>query len=223
MLCSGILLPLTSGAGLNVSLTESSRSELKQTVVSQGLSTLTDSTSSTQAKWKIELTTSFTSEDWSKLGRDGTITIKIGKQTLEKKIEAGDGFSAEAKTFKFNLTQPVVVSEGYKYLRLPSDPPPSPQPAPGTKQVIGSGTLEFKGSQLKITLSSSGRAAPSLASGTFLSLGDGGFEGKLPFDVTICGQTQHADLIITGSMKRRDYSREDVSGYTAQMSLSGKV
>jgi hypothetical protein len=106
---------------------------------------------------------------------------------------------------------------------LPTDPPPTPTAAAGTKQIFGSGTLEFKGTQLKITLSSVGNAAPSLACENFLSLGEGSFEGKLPFDLTIGGQSQHADLAISGSIKRKDISRDEVSGNIVQMSLSGKA
>jgi len=223
MLCSAVILPLTSGGGVNVSLTESTRSEVKKTVISQGFSTISESTNSTVGKWKLEMTMPFTAEDWSNLNQNGTITFKVGKQTLEKKFGAGDGFSPASKTFKFDLTKHVIAATGFKYITLPTDLPPSPAPAQGTKLVFGSGTLEFKGSQLKITLSSVGNAAPSLAGENFLALGDGAFEGRLPFDVTVGGQTQHAELAITGSIKRKDISRDDVTGNIEQMSLSGKA
>lgn len=223
MLCSAAILPVTSGGGLNVSLAESTRSEVKKTVMSQGTGTLSESTTCTVGKWKLELTMPFTADQWAHLNQDGTITLKVGNQTLEKKVGSGDGFSPSSKAFKFNFTKPVVVGTGFKYLTLPTDLPPSPAPAPGTKQIFGSGTLEFKGSQLKITVSSFGNAAPSLAGENFLSLGEGAFEGSLPFDVNVGGQTQHTELAITGSLKRKDISRDEVTGNVVQMSLSGKA
>jgi hypothetical protein len=216
-------LPITSGGGFNVSLVESTRSEVKKTVINQGTGALSESTTCTVGKWKLELTMPFTTEEWSHLDQEGTITLKVGNQTLEKKLETGDGLTPVVKTFKFNLTKPVVVGTGFKYLTLPTDLPPSPAPAPGTKQIFGSGTLVFKGSQLRNTVSSFGNAAPSLAGENFLSLGQGAFQGSLPFDVTVGGETRHAELAITGSLKRKDTSRDEVTGNIVQMYLSGKA
>jgi hypothetical protein len=81
----------------------------------------------------------------------------------------------------------------------------------------------FKGSQLRNTVSSFGNAAPSLAGENFLSLGQGAFQGSLPFDVTVGGETRHAELAITGSLKRKDTSRDEVTGNIVQMYLSGKA
>ncbi len=210
------------------SLSESTRSSTTKTVIQQISSSITEENTSFQSQWKFEATIPFSSNEWAQLGQDGTVSLKIGKQFIEERISAADGFNSKSGSFTFKLTKPVVVSTGFKYITLPTDRPALPTPAPGTRIVYGNGSLQFKDSTLKITFSSVGKSGPSLAGESFVSVGDGSFEGKLPFELTAGTQHRESELTITGNAKHRDSQKDGsmgttVSGTTVQLSLTGKA
>jgi hypothetical protein len=215
----------TGGSAATVTLIESTRTELKKTVTPQGFSAITESSTSISSKWKMEATVPFSADQWAKLGQDGTLSLKVGDEVLNRKISTGDGFDPKSHSFAFKFSRPVEAVTGFKYLVLPTDPPPTPAPAKGTRLVFAAGSLELVGSTVKITLWSSGNAAPSLAGENFVNLGDGPFEGKLPVELTVGDQSAKVELEISGLVKRKNISNEDkgISGSLVQLSLSGKA
>jgi len=228
LLVISALLP-SSGAdlGTKFALTESTRSNTTKTVIQHGLSSMTEQSTSTQSRWKFEATIPFSAEEWTQLGQDGTVSVKVGKQLIEEKIAAGDGFNPKSNSFTFKLTRPVAVFSGFKYLTLPTDKPAPPAPAPGTRVVYGQGSLEFRGASLKITFSSVGKSGLSLAGENFVAVGDGEFEGKLPFELTAGTQHRESELKISGTAKHRDTLKDDLTrptvvGTTVQLTLTGK-
>ena len=189
---------------------------------------MTDESTSFQSQWKFEATIPFSAAEWSQLGQDGTVSVKVGKQFIEKKISASDGFNPKSNSFSFKLTRPVVVVSGFKFLTLPTDKPAPPAPAPGTRVVYGQGSLQFKDSTLKIIFSTAGKSGLSLAGESFVAVGDGSFEGKLPLELTAGTQHRESELKITGTAKHRDTLKDDpigttVVGRTVQLSLTGKA
>ncbi len=210
-------------AGAKFALTESTRSDTTKTVIEQGFSSMTEERTSVHSQWKFEATIPFSAAEWAQLGQDGTVSVKVGKQLVEKKISAGDGFDPKSSSFAFKLTRPVVVSAGFKYLTLPTDKPTPPAPAPGTRMVYGQGSLEFKDAVLKISFSSTGKSGPSLAGENFVGVGDGSFEGTLPFELTAGNQHQESEFTITGTAKHKDRKKVESFGRSVQLSLTGKA
>jgi hypothetical protein len=214
--------------GAKFALTESTRSDTTKTVTQQGLSSMTEESTSYQSQWKFEAAIPFSAAEWAQMGQDGTVSVKLGKQLIEKKISASDGFNPKSNSFTFKLTRPVGVFSGYKYLTLPTDKPAPPAPAPGTRVVYGQGSLEFKDATLKITFSTAGKSGLSLAGESFVAVGDGSFEGKLPCELTAGNQHLESELKISGTAKHRDTLKDDpmgttVVGRTVQLSLTGKA
>jgi hypothetical protein len=223
-------LSSSSGAdqGAKFALTESTRSDTIKTVTQQNSGSMTEESTSFQSQWKFQATIPFTAAEWSQLGQDASVSVKVGKQLIEEKISTSDGFNPKSNSFSFKLTRPVVGSSVYKYLTLPTDMPAAPAPAAGTRVIYGQGSLEFKDGFLKITFSTTGKSGPAFAGENFVAVEDGSFEGKLPIELTAGTQHQESELKITGTAKHRDTLKDDpigttVVGRTVQLSLTGKA
>lgn len=215
-------------AGAKLAVTETTRSDTTKTVTQQAFSSMTEESTCCQSQWKVEASIPFSADDWRQLGQDGTISLKIGKQLVEKKISPSDGFKPTRNSFTFKLTRPVGVATGFKYLTLPTDKPLPPAPPAGTRVVYGNGSLEFKNGTLKMDLWSAGKSGPSLLGESFVAVGDGSFEGRLPFEITVGNQHHVSELNITGTAKHRDKLNNDtngstVVGTTVQLALTGKA
>lgn len=218
----------SSDTGAKFTLTELTRSNTVKTVTPNGFSSMTEESTSFQSQWKFEATIPFTAAEWSQLGQDESVSVKIGKQVIERKISESDGFNPKNNSFSFKLTRPVGVFSGYKYLTLPTDKPAPAAPAPGTRVVYGQGSLEFKDGTLKIALWTAGKSGQSLAGENFVAVGDGSFEGKLPVELIAGTQHLESELKIAGTAKERDTLKNDangptVVGRTVQLSLTGKA
>lgn len=188
---------------------------------------MTEEKTSFQSRWKFEATIPFSAADWAQLGQDEAISVKIGSQLIEKKISASDGFNPKRYSFAFKLTRPVGTSPVFKYLTLPTDMPAAPGPARGTRVVYGQGSIEFKDASLKIIFSTVGKSGLSLAGQSFVAVGDGSFEGKIPVELTAGTRHLASELKITGTAKHKDTLNDDpigatVVGRTVQLSLTGK-
>lgn len=223
-------LSLGSGSdpGARFLLTESIRSDTTKTVIEQGSGSMTQESTAIRSQWRFEATIPFTAAEWTRLGRDGTVSVKIGKQLVEEKISPGDGFDPKNTLFTFKLTQPLVAYSGFRYLTLPTDQPAPPAPPKGTRTVYGHGSIQFKDSTLRIRLATDGGSALSLAAQNFVAVGEGSFEGTLPIELTAGTRHQESELKITGTARHRDTLKDEPMGTTVlgrdvQLSLSGKA
>ena len=63
---------------------------------------------------------------------------------------------------------------------------------------------------------------------SFVAVGDGSFEGKLPFELTAGTEHRESEFKITGTARHRDTQGNDpigptVVGRTVQLSLTGRA
>lgn len=124
---------------------------------------------------------------------------------------------------RFSLSRPIEAPPRFKYITLPSDPPPMAVPAKGTQLIYAHGVLTLSKGNLKLSLESAGNAAPPLAVENFSTLSAGLFEGSLPMSLIIGSDKFDTNLQITGNLKRRDFSNEDSNGNQVEVSLKGRA
>ena len=200
-------LPLASSAGISVSLSEKLSSETKSSSQSDGFSSFSESITTTRSQWTVDLNLAFSSEDWAALMKTGTLQITVGQNVISEHLVDSE-LDRSKKKYTFKLTKEAVQGQGFRYIRLPSDPP-APTPAPkGTRVVFGDGVVSFDGDHLKISLKSNGNAASPLVGDAYTGVPDGEFVARTQVHVQAGTKKVDTDLDLSGKLERRGQTRE---------------
>lgn len=222
MILSSLWVASPLAGAVTVSLDESFRQETLTTSYSDGASSGSESKSASRGSWKLAMELPCSAEQLKSLASDGTITIQVGKSSLEVVVPSTAGLSQNKPSVSFNLLRELQGPAQFVYLTRPSDPPAGSGPAKGTKIAIAGCQLSWSKDRLKVALSSKGNSAPPMGATSYTNATKGKFEGSIPVEVKLVGVTHTLDLPVAGNVNRQERGNESAYGSVVEVSLKGK-